>query len=48
MAEELRTLHIGDVYTGPGGQSFVGIAGGDVMFLSPTDPKGKLCVAVPL
>jgi hypothetical protein len=35
------------VNTGPGGQSFVGNAGRDVIFSSPTDPKGKLYVAVP-
>jgi hypothetical protein len=44
MADELR---IGNVHTGPGSQSFVGTAGRDVIFSSPVDPKGKLCVAAP-
>jgi hypothetical protein len=46
MAEELRTQRIGNVRTGPGGQTFVGTAGRDVVFSSPVDPKGKLYVAV--
>jgi hypothetical protein len=32
MAAELRTQHIGDVYTGPSSQSFVGTASRDVIF----------------
>jgi hypothetical protein len=42
MAEKLQTQHIGDVYTGPGGQTFVGRAGRDVIFANTVDPNGEL------
>jgi hypothetical protein len=41
MADESRIQHIGNVHTGPGGQSFVGTAGRDVIFSSTIDPTGK-------
>ena len=48
MAYKLRTQKIGDVYTGPGGQTFVGTAGRDVIFSNTVDPKGGLHVATTL
>ena len=48
MAEEIPTQNIGDVYTGPGGQSFAGTAGRDVIFSNTVDPKGGLHVATTL
>jgi hypothetical protein len=48
MAEEISTQGIGDVYTGPGGQSFVGTAGRDVIFSNTVDPRGGLHVATTL
>jgi hypothetical protein len=45
MAEKLQTQHIGDVYTGPGGQTFVGRAGRDVIFANTVDPNGELHTA---
>jgi hypothetical protein len=48
MAEEILTQNIGDVYTGPGGQSFEGTAGRDFIFSNTVDPKGGLHVATTL
>ena len=45
MAEEIRTQNIGDVNAGPNSQSFVGNAGGNVIFSNTVDPKGGLHVA---
>ncbi|KAM0689613.1 hypothetical protein Q7P36_010484 [Cladosporium allicinum] len=39
MAEEIRTQNIGDVNAGPNSQSFVGNAGGNVIFSNTVDPK---------
>ena len=48
MAEEIRTQNIGDVNAGPNSQSFVGNAGGNVIFSNTVDPKGGLHVATTL
>ena len=48
MAEEIRTQNIGDVNAGPNIQSFVGNAGGNVIFSNTVDPKGGLHVATTL
>jgi hypothetical protein len=48
MAADLRTQDIGDVYTGPGGQSCVGTIGRDVIFSNTVDPRGELHFATTL
>jgi hypothetical protein len=47
MADEPGTQQIGNVHTEPGGQSFVGTAGRDIIFSGTIDPKGKSHIAAP-